>query len=112
MDAVDAEAAVRASHKVPFSLTLVHYDEGDLVGHVLALCTLAPIFAVVAYVSIGLALGFPRKLVFMFVGQMGNVAVNLVLKHVLRMPRPADKAHLVYFGRRQGKNGLTVLKIY
>lgn len=96
-DAVVIEDA--AVSKIPFSLTLVHYNEGDLLGHVLALCTLSPIFAVVSYVSVCVALGFPLKLVFMFVGQLGNVVVNVVLKHMVRMPRPADKEHLVYFGK-------------
>lgn len=94
-----AEDAVAVVGKIPFSLTLVYYDEGDLVGQLLALSSLSPVFAVVSYVSVCIALGFPPKLVFMFIGQLGNVVVNVLLKHVVRMPRPADKEHLDHSGK-------------
>ena len=91
-------AAAGAAELVPFTLTLVHYQKGDPVGLFLAACTLAPIFAVCSYVTLLVALKFPPKLVFVFVGQLGNVALNVILKHLIRIPRPHGKAHLVDFG--------------
>jgi len=83
---------------VPFTLTLVHYEDGDIFGFVLALISLSPVFIVVSYVTAIILLRFPLHLIFMFVGQLINVVINLVMKRVFQQPRPMDKPHLVHFG--------------
>ena len=73
---------------VPFSLTLVHYEENDALGWMLSLVTLSPVFIMVSYVTLLVALRFPPRLVLVLCGQLACVALNLVLKRLLRQPRP------------------------
>eukprot|EP00750_Incisomonas_marina_P032908 INCI9411.1.p1 GENE.INCI9411.1~~INCI9411.1.p1 ORF type:complete len:273 (+),score=35.48 INCI9411.1:96-914(+) len=74
--------------KTAFDLTFVEYEEGDLVGQVCALFSLAPVFAIVAYVAVVLA---RREFITIaaLVGQLANVALNVVIKNYLNQPRPA-----------------------
>jgi len=94
----------------PFSATHVEYDSDDgLVGKVMALLSLAPVFIVVGYVSAGIcafacASAARRNsntgkaadaivqgiaaLGACFSGQLLNVGVNLVIKAVVKEPRP------------------------
>ena len=48
--------------KKPFSLTFVTYEEGDVIGFLFAGITLAPIFLMVAYVTLVL---FRREMALM-----------------------------------------------
>mmetsp|Transcript_6179 Transcript_6179/g.7107 ORF Transcript_6179/g.7107 Transcript_6179/m.7107 type:complete len:204 (-) Transcript_6179:1113-1724(-) len=84
--------------KVPFTLTHVVFDEGDLLGYFLALVTLTPVFIVVSYLTLIVVSGFNRRLIYVFTGQLGNVAANVILKHIIKEPRPAAE-HLTHFGR-------------
>mmetsp|Transcript_20209 Transcript_20209/g.35923 ORF Transcript_20209/g.35923 Transcript_20209/m.35923 type:complete len:196 (-) Transcript_20209:343-930(-) len=87
---------------VPFTLTLVHYTKGDALGLILALATLAPIFAVVSYVTalVVVETGASRaRIGVIFVGQMINVGLNVALKHVIKQPRPISGPHLEHFGQ-------------
>lgn len=75
--------------KTAFDLTFVEYEEGDLFGQICALFSLAPVFAIVAYVAVVLA---RREFITMaaLVGQIANVALNIVIKKYLNQPRPAS----------------------
>jgi len=71
----------------PISLTLVFYEEGDIVSMLLAYLTLLPIFIVVSFVALLL---FRREcqLALFFIGQLLNEISNLILKRIIREPRP------------------------
>lgn len=74
--------------KKSFELTHVEYNSGDIVGFLCAGLSLAPVFAIVAYVSVLMA----RREFITFAalcGQLGNTALNVVLKHYINEPRPA-----------------------
>lgn len=70
-----------------FSLTHVEYTAGDPFGFPLALVTLTPVFAMVAYATL---LVSRRDLgtAAMVAGQLGNEVLNYALKHALQHPRP------------------------
>lgn len=73
----------------PFSYTFVIYRHGDHLGWVSAGLALAPVFIVVAMVTM---IVNRRDLgtAAMFAGQLGNEVVNYVLKSVIKAPRPSD----------------------
>jgi len=54
---------------------------------------------IVSYVTLIVALGFPPRLLYLFLGQLGNVVLNIVTKHLVKLPRPEGKPHLVHFGK-------------
>ncbi|KAM8828087.1 dolichyldiphosphatase 1 isoform 1-T1 [Spinachia spinachia] len=74
------------------SLTHVEFPEGDLTGHVLAYFSLLPIAILVGFVTL---IVFKRELhtISFFGGVILNEAVNWVLKHLLREPRPCAGSH-------------------
>uniref|UniRef100_A0AAQ4P2U2 Dolichyldiphosphatase n=1 Tax=Gasterosteus aculeatus aculeatus TaxID=481459 RepID=A0AAQ4P2U2_GASAC len=74
------------------SLTHVEFPEGDLTGHVLAYFSLLPIAILVGFVTL---IVFKRELhtISFFGGVILNEAVNWVLKHILREPRPCAGTH-------------------
>ena len=78
--------------KVPFSLTYVMYDPSDVYGELMAVITLAPIFIVVMYVTI-IAIRRDIGTFFVFLGQLIGVAINVVVKKMVKEPRP-DGAYL------------------
>ncbi|XP_065829509.1 dolichyldiphosphatase 1-like [Oscarella lobularis] len=83
---------------VPFSLTYVEYPKGDLIGKFLALFSLLPIFIVIGFVTL---IGFRRDLhtVTFFIGLLLDEIVNMIIKNVVRQPRPlraADSSHLLH----------------
>lgn len=74
---------------VPFDLTYVRFPEGDLVGELLALVTLTPVFVMVMYATL-IVMRRDLQTVFICCGQVVNVGVNLVLKKLIAQPRPDE----------------------
>ncbi|KAG8463914.1 hypothetical protein KFE25_000082 [Diacronema lutheri] len=74
--------------KVPFAPTHVRFVEGDRVGELAALLSLAPIFIIVAYATLIVS---RRELHvgFVLVGQLANVRLNAALKAAIGEPRPS-----------------------
>ncbi len=75
---------------VPFSLTFVRYEEGDLLGKILALFTLSPVFIMVMYATI-LVVRRDIQTALITMGQLINVGLNLVLKKIINDPRPKER---------------------
>jgi len=74
----------------PFYLTHFEYEEGDALGKLAALASLAPIFAIVSFCTLIASrrdLATPAFLL----GQLLNEAVNAALKRALRQPRPPSQ---------------------
>ena len=70
-----------------FSLTHVQYNANDKLGFLAAGLSLAPVFLIVAYVTATLA----RRDLYLFtglVGQILNTILNVVIKRIIRQPRP------------------------
>jgi len=72
----------------PLSLTFVSYQQGDTIGKVAALVTLAPIFA---HVAIGSWILARRELhaACLFAGSVLNTVLCVAIKSQVRQPRPA-----------------------
>ncbi|XP_077986426.1 dolichyldiphosphatase 1-like [Glandiceps talaboti] len=77
------------------SLTHVEYPEGDFIGKIFAYFSLVPVFLLVSFATL---IAFRRELhtITFFCGLLANEAVNWVLKHIIRQPRPC-KGHEVVF---------------
>jgi dolichyldiphosphatase len=75
---------------VPFSLTFVRYEENDLIGKLLALVTLSPVFIMVMYATI-LMIRRDIQTALITLGQLINVVVNLILKKLINEPRPHQR---------------------
>ncbi|KAL5483776.1 hypothetical protein EMCRGX_G020190 [Ephydatia muelleri] len=75
--------------RVPITLTHVQYDEGDMLGMVLAWFSLLPIFILVGFVTL---ITFRRDLhtCCFLAGIVANEGINFVLKHVIKAPRPSN----------------------
>ncbi|KAF2368026.1 Phosphatidic acid phosphatase type 2/haloperoxidase [Trinorchestia longiramus] len=76
----------------PFSLTFVEYPEGDAIGKFLAIASLFPVGMLVGCFTLIL---FRRDLhtISFFIGNLLCEIVNLVLKNMIREPRPLVRAH-------------------
>ncbi|XP_049594323.1 dolichyldiphosphatase 1 [Syngnathus scovelli] len=74
------------------SLTHVEFAEDDLTGHLLAYISLLPLAILVGFVTL---IVFKRELhtISFFGGLTLNEAVNWMLKHILREPRPCAGTH-------------------
>ena len=70
-----------------FSLTHVEYARGDAVGFLCAGMSLAPVFLIVALVTAALARR-DAHIAVALLGQLLNTAWNVMLKRLLRQPRP------------------------
>ncbi|PRP75941.1 hypothetical protein PROFUN_01657 [Planoprotostelium fungivorum] len=79
-------------HKA-FSLTLVFYEEGDPLSLILAIFTLAPLFIVGGFVA-ALIVRRELQMLYFFIGQLLNEVFNMVLKKVIREPRPPGAGKL------------------
>ncbi|CAD7089451.1 unnamed protein product [Hermetia illucens] len=77
----------------PITLTLVEYPKGDLLGFLLAWASLSPLAIMAGFVALIL---FRRDLhtITFFCGTLINEALNQVLKHLIREPRPIERANL------------------
>ncbi|XP_043496636.1 dolichyldiphosphatase 1-like [Polistes fuscatus] len=75
---------------IPLSLTLVEYPRGDIFGKLLALVSLAPFIIVTSFITLIL---FRRDLhtILFFSGIILNEFINLILKHIIREPRPLKR---------------------
>ncbi|KAI4498110.1 hypothetical protein M0802_006934 [Mischocyttarus mexicanus] len=75
---------------VPLSLTLVEYPEGDIFGKLLALVSLTPFVILISFITLIL---FRRDLhtISFFSGVILNEFINLILKHIIREPRPLKR---------------------
>ncbi|KAJ2785713.1 Dolichyldiphosphatase 1 [Coemansia javaensis] len=71
----------------PFGLTYFQYEDGDHVGMLLALASLAPIFLVVAETAVVLSRREAAG-ILLLAGQLLNEALNLALKLWIREDRP------------------------
>ena len=73
---------------MPLTLTFVSYQQGDAIGKVAALVTLAPIFA---YVALGSWILARRELqaACLFAGSVLNTVLCVAIKSQVRQPRPA-----------------------
>ena len=84
---------------IPFDATYVVYKDGDLFSELLALCSLSPIFIVVAFTVLCL---FHRYIYIYlyFIGILINVMINLILKQVIAQPRPdsLQQHHQIDYG--------------
>lgn len=72
---------------IPFELTYVRYQEGDVLGYLLAITTLAPIYIAAAYCTL-LVTQRNVDIVLILLGQTINLVLNKVLKKVIAQPRP------------------------
>ena len=73
--------------KASFSLTHVEYDEGSVAGFLMAGLTLAPVYVMVMYATLVVVRREIHTLA-MLCGQLVNLAINFVLKRLIRQPRP------------------------
>eukprot|EP00123_Amoebidium_parasiticum_P000634 comp11488_c0_seq1/m.5936 comp11488_c0_seq1/g.5936 ORF comp11488_c0_seq1/g.5936 comp11488_c0_seq1/m.5936 type:complete len:225 (-) comp11488_c0_seq1:208-882(-) len=71
----------------PLTLTLVEYPEGDLIGKIFALISLAPL-AIIPSVITATALRREVHAIYFCVGMVANEVLNLLLKNYLKEPRP------------------------
>ncbi|XP_012270244.1 dolichyldiphosphatase 1 [Orussus abietinus] len=88
---LDAAHLIDKLDWVPFSLTLVEYPQGDLLGKLLALISLTPFAIIAGFVALVL---FRRDLhtITFFGGITINEAINFFLKHTLCEDRPMKRA--------------------
>lgn len=77
------------SPKSVITETFVVYEYGDIVGYVLGLITLIPIFVLVSYAT-RIFCQRDFHAVFMLAGQIASLIVNKVLKVVINESRPPD----------------------
>ena len=76
--------------QVPIYYTLVEHDKGDVIGFILSLFSLLPIFLIISYVT--LILEKPQTIiVFGLLGQLLNEVLNSLIKKYLKMDRPFEK---------------------
>lgn len=71
----------------PFSLTHVEYPQDSLLGFIAAGLSLAPVFVIVALVTLILSRR-DLHLLPALAGQLANTVGNLVLKKIIQQPRP------------------------
>ncbi len=76
-------------HKVALEVSLVLYSRQDLLGQLLAYASLSPIYCACYYIS---AFLIKRDITTILIcaGQVLSLAINFVLKRVIKQPRPMD----------------------
>ena len=80
------------------TLTTVAYQSGDVVGYLLAWCSLIPIFMFIAQLTAFLLAETHRRRLqsgLLLLGQLLNEGLNLVLKRLLMISRPAGMSSLM-----------------
>lgn len=75
--------------RVPLENTYVRFEQGDLVGELLAYFTLTPVFIMVMYTTLVL-LRRDYSTFYALGGQIVNLLLNKILKKLIDEPRPAD----------------------
>jgi len=95
-DASDLPPAIKWT---PLRMLHMEYPEGDKIGHVLAWFSMTPFFIFAGMVTLIL---FRRDLhtIAFTLGQLVNEVFNLILKRIIKEPRPAVQhtVHLVQHG--------------
>lgn len=71
------------------SLTHVEYTEGDIIGKILALITLSPIFFIVSYTTL-ILVNRQSQTICLLLGQLLNELINYILKQYIKQERPGD----------------------
>jgi dolichyldiphosphatase len=71
------------------SITHVQYEQGDIIGELLAYSSLAPVFTIVAFTAL-IVMNRNIKTVYFLTGQLLNELFNLCLKLWIKEPRPAQ----------------------
>lgn len=98
-----SEAAAVVAESIPgpkhFALTHIVYPPSNKLGIPLALLSLSPIFLFVAYFVL-VVFGRRMSLFLLAVGSVGNEALSLFLKRILKSPRPFP--HLPHVGHGYG----------
>lgn len=79
----------------PFSLTYVVYPDGSKLGWLAALVSMSPPFIIVSLVTL-LASRPDCHSATLLAGQLLNEALNYVLKHIIREPRPNGGEHAAH----------------
>lgn len=80
--------------RVPFYFTYVTYERGDWFGYLMAIACLAPHVISIALFSFLISLSnsrFKRQVGILLLGQFINEALNAILKHLIREPRPMNE---------------------
>ncbi|XP_074597142.1 dolichyldiphosphatase 1-like [Brevipalpus obovatus] len=80
----------------------VEYPPDDKIGHFLAYVSLAPFIVIVSFVTLGINNREVPTLAF-FAGQLMNETINVILKQIIRQPRPPS-THL--FARSHSRYGM------
>lgn len=75
--------------KIPLENTYVRFNEGDIIGELLAYITLAPVFVMVMYATL-IILRRDYSTFFALGGQLFNLLLNKILKKLIDEPRPLD----------------------
>lgn len=73
-------------------MTAVAYEAGDFLGYLLAWSSLLPIFVVIAECTAFILAESPRRrrqAGALLLGQLVNELLNIILKRLLRHPRPS-----------------------
>ena len=66
----------------------IHYTPDDPLGFICTLLSLVPVFIIIALITLTLD---RRRLIFTsLLGQIGNIIINIITKHIIRQPRPTD----------------------
>lgn len=84
------EPALIPENMRTFGLTFVVYHEGDIIGKILALLSLLPIFLIVA-VFTSFVTRRDLAALSLLVGQFFNQIVSVSLKKIFKQPRPAGR---------------------
>ncbi|KAK2956102.1 putative Dolichyldiphosphatase [Blattamonas nauphoetae] len=78
--------------KTPFALTYILYDEGSLIGWLMALLSLCPIFIIVVWTFFALFESKHNRIsnVVLLLGLLFNTGLNMILKPWFNEERPRD----------------------
>lgn len=80
--------------RAPFFFTYVTYEKGDLVGYLMAIACLTPHVITIALFAFLISLSNTRlkkQVGLLLLGQFLNEALNVVLKRLIREPRPINE---------------------
>ena len=75
---------------IPFELTYILYEEGDVLGFILSLITLIPLFAIVIILSFTVYFFNVKEMLIISSGIIISELLNLLLKNVINQKRPSN----------------------
>lgn len=67
----------------------MEYEDGSVIGFIMAFLSLSPVFGIVAFVTM-ILLQRDLASMYFFAGQLVNEGFNFVLKRIFREARPGD----------------------